>query len=48
MKNLEDFLKNRNYQKIKLTKIATNHLELKAKINGVKGKFILEDRKSVV
>lgn len=42
MKHLEDFLKNRNYQKIKLTKIATNHLELKAKINGVKGKFILD------
>ena len=42
MKHLEDFLKNRNYQKIKLTKIATNQLELKAKINGVKGKFILD------
>ena len=42
MKHLEDFLKNRNYQKIKLTKIATNHLELKAKINGVNGKFILD------
>jgi len=42
MKHLADFLKNRNYQKIKLTKIATNHLELKAKINGVKGKFILD------
>ena len=42
MKPLEKLLKKRNYQKIKLTKIATNHLKLKARINGVKGSFILD------
>ena len=42
MKHLEDFLKKKNYLKIKLTKIASNHLELKARINGVEGSFILD------
>ena len=42
MKHLEDFLKQKNYLKIKLTKIASNHLELKARINGVEGSFILD------
>ncbi|MEM6379605.1 MAG: retropepsin-like aspartic protease, partial [Bacteroidota bacterium] len=30
------------YRKIKLRKIITNHLEVKAKLNGVKGRFILD------
>ncbi|WP_435414615.1 retropepsin-like aspartic protease [Polaribacter aestuariivivens] len=42
MKRLEKILKKNKYIKIKLKKIATNHLELKAKINGVKGRFILD------
>lgn len=42
MKRLEKILKKKKYVKIKLKKIATNHLELKAKINGVKGRFILD------
>lgn len=42
MKRLEKILKKKKYIKIKLKKITTNHLELKAKINGVKGNFILD------
>lgn len=42
MKRLDKILKKNNYIKIKLHQIATNHLELKAKINGVKGRFILD------
>lgn len=42
MKRLEKILKKKKYVKIPLKRIATNHLELKAKINGVKGRFILD------
>lgn len=42
MKQIQKILKKNKYIKIKLTKIATNHLELKAKINGSKGSFILD------
>ena len=42
MKRLEKILKQHKYIKIKLKKIASNHLELKAKINDVKGRFILD------
>jgi len=42
MKSIEKILKKKKYIKIKLKKIATNHLELKAKLNGVKGRFILD------
>ena len=42
MKRLEKILKEKKYIKIPLKRIATNHLELKAKINGVKGRFILD------
>ena len=42
MKGILRILKKNKYIKIKLKKIATNHLELKAKINGVKGRFILD------
>ena len=42
MKRLEKILKKKKYIKIKLKKIATNHLELKGRINGLKGRFILD------
>ena len=42
MKKIQKILKKNKYIKIKLKRIATNHLELKAKINGVKGSFILD------
>ena len=42
MNQIGEILKQHKYIKIKLTKIATNHLELKARINGVKGSFILD------
>lgn len=42
MKRLEKILKQHKYIKIKLKKIASNHLELRAKINDVKGRFILD------
>ena len=42
MKRLEKILKEKKYIKISLKSIATNHIELKAKINGVKGRFILD------
>jgi hypothetical protein len=42
MTSLKKVLKKKKYIKIKLKKIATNHLELKAKINGIKGRFILD------
>ncbi|WP_218598212.1 retropepsin-like aspartic protease [Polaribacter sp. NJDZ03] len=42
MSSIEKILKKKKFVKIKLKKIATNHLELKATINGVKGRFILD------
>ena len=42
MKSLKKVLKKKKYQKIKLKKIMTNHLVVKASINGVKGRFILD------
>jgi predicted aspartyl protease len=42
MKSIRKILKKNSYIRIKLKKIATNHLELKARINGVKGRFILD------
>ena len=39
---LKDFLINKKYISVKLKKIATNHFEIKAKINGKKGRFILD------
>lgn len=39
---LKDFLLERGYTKIKLTLTKTNHFEIKATINGVKGLFILD------
>lgn len=42
MKKLQDFLLQRNYTKIKLHLTPTNHFEIKASINGIKGLFILD------
>ncbi|TRX21282.1 acid protease [Flavobacterium franklandianum] len=42
MKTLPDILKKENYKKIKFKVSKTQHLLIKAKINGVKGNFILD------
>jgi len=40
--NLQQFLLNKGYTKINLRLTKTNHFEVKASINGVKGRFILD------
>ena len=42
MVSLKDFLVNKGYSKIKLKFTKTNHFEIKASINGIKGRFILD------
>ncbi|MBC2843602.1 retropepsin-like aspartic protease family protein [Winogradskyella flava] len=42
METLTDFLINRGYSKVKLKLTKTNHFEIKASINGVNGRFILD------
>ena len=42
MQDLKQFLLDRGYNRVKLKKTATNHFEIKAKINGIKGRFILD------
>jgi predicted aspartyl protease len=42
MQDLKQFLFDRGYDRIKLKKTATNHFEIKAKINGISGRFILD------
>ena len=42
MQEIQDFLKKKNYKKIKFKVLKTQHLLLTAKINGVKGSFILD------
>jgi predicted aspartyl protease len=42
MVTLKDFLVNRGYSKIKLKLTKTNHFEIKATINGIDGRFILD------
>ena len=42
MKNLHDILKKEKYKKIKFKITKTQHLLIKAKINGIKGDFILD------
>jgi len=42
METLKDFLVDKGYSKIKLKLTKTNHFEIKASINGVKGRFILD------
>tara|TARA_R110002049_G_scaffold65035_1_gene170892 strand:+ start:8076 stop:8522 length:447 start_codon:yes stop_codon:yes gene_type:complete len=41
-KTLQDFLLEKGYTKIKLKLTKTDHFEMKATINGVKGRFILD------
>ena len=42
MKNLHEILKKENYRKVKFKITKTQHLLIKAKINGVPGNFILD------
>jgi predicted aspartyl protease len=42
MSSLKSFLKNKNYTRIPLILTSTDHFEIMAKINGVKGRFILD------
>jgi hypothetical protein len=42
MDELKNFLFEQGYVRIKLKKTVTDHFEIKASINGVKGKFILD------
>jgi len=42
MDTLKDFLRNKGYSKVKLKLTKTNHFEIKASVNGVKGRFILD------
>jgi hypothetical protein len=42
MASIKKVVAEKGYIAIKLKKIVTNHLELKAEINGVKGRFILD------
>lgn len=42
METLQEYLLNKGYTKIKLKLTKTNHFEIKATINGVKGLFILD------
>lgn len=42
MPSLRQFLLGKKYKRIKLKVTATNHLEVKATINGVEGNFILD------
>lgn len=42
MQTLQEFLLEKDYTKIKLKLTKTNHFEVKATINGIKGLFILD------
>ncbi len=42
MKKLPEFLKTADYKKVKFRIIKTNHLVIKATINGIHGNFILD------
>lgn len=42
MSTLKKFLKKKNYVKIPLILTATDHFEINAKINSIKGRFILD------
>ncbi|MEN3323528.1 retropepsin-like aspartic protease [Mariniflexile soesokkakense] len=39
---LEEFLLNKSYIRVKLRLTKTNHFEIKATLNGIKGRFILD------
>lgn len=42
MNSLRQFLESKNFKRISLKKINSNHFEVKAKVNGIKGTFILD------
>ncbi len=42
MQTLKEFLEEKGYTKIKLKLTKTNHFEIRATINGIKGNFILD------
>lgn len=42
MESIKEFLLNKGYTKVKLKLTKTNHFEIKATLNGVKGRFILD------
>lgn len=42
MNSLRQFLDSKNFKRIPLKKINSNHFELTAKVNGIKGTFILD------
>ncbi len=42
METLQDFLIDKGYSKVKLKLTNSNHFEMRASINGVKGRFILD------
>lgn len=42
MKKIQEILKQENYKKIKFKLTKTQHLTIKAKINGIQGDFILD------
>jgi predicted aspartyl protease len=42
MEDLQDFLKGKNYKKIRFTVLKTQHLLIKGTVNGIKGTFILD------
>jgi predicted aspartyl protease len=42
MEELQDFLKGKKYNKIKITVLKTQHLLIKGKVNGIRGNFILD------
>jgi len=39
---LKKYLEKQGYYSVKLKKTKTNHFELKAKVNGIKGRFIID------
>ena len=42
MNELKDFLAEQGYVRVKLKKTITNHFEIRARINTIKGRFILD------
>jgi hypothetical protein len=42
VKSLREFLESKNFKRIPLKKINSNHFEVIAKVNGIKGTFILD------
>lgn len=42
MDGLKDFLGAQGYERVKMKKTATNHFEIRARINKIKGRFILD------